>query len=134
MPVAQSAASALEQDDFLSVFGDVADVFSGLGVVGHGAAGHFDDLVGTVLSEALVLRAVAAVFGEYVTVVLQVQQGPVVAVAPQDDMASSASVASVGTAIGDVLLAAQMYRAASAFAGAAVDFHVINKIRFSHSQ
>ena len=35
VPVAQTSASAFQQDDFLFVLGDVADIFTRFGVVHH---------------------------------------------------------------------------------------------------
>ena len=39
VPVTQTSASAFQQDDFLFVLGDVADIFTRFGVVHHRAAG-----------------------------------------------------------------------------------------------
>ena len=74
-----------------------------LGVIGHGAAGHLYHLVLAVLAEAAVLRAAFAVSGQYVALILQVQQRPIVAVAAQDDVAAPSAVAAVGSALGHVL-------------------------------
>ena len=128
MPVAQSAPSAFQQDDLLSVLGDVAQVFARFGVVGHGAAGHFYHLVLAVLAEAAVLRAAFAVSGEHVALVLQVQQRPVVAVAAQDDVAAASTVASVGSALGHVLGSVHVCGTPSTLARAAVYLHVVYEV------
>ena len=128
MPVAQSAASAFQQDDLLSVLGDVAHVLAGLGVVGHGAAGHLDDLVLAILAEAAVLGAALAVSGQDVAVVAQVQEGPVVAVAAQDDVSATTTIAAIGTTVGAVLGASHVGGTSSALARADVYLHVVNEI------
>ena len=133
MPVAQSAASALQQDDFLSVFGDVADVLARLGVVHHSSTGHFDNLVLAVLAEAAVLRSAFAVSGHDVAVVAQVKQGPVVAVSAQDDVSAASAIATVGTSVGHVLGTAHVCGAPSALARAAIYLYVIYKVRFCHN-
>ena len=133
VPVAQSASSSLQQDYFLSVLGDVADVLARLGVVNHRAAGHFDDLVLAVLAEAAVLGAAFAVTGHDVTVVAQVQQGPVVAVPAQDDVPPASAVATVRPSVGHVLGAAHVCGTTAALARAAVYLYVVNKVRFCHN-
>ena len=132
MPVTQTSASAFQQDDFLFVLGDVADIFTRFGVVHHRAAGHFNHLVRSVFSETAVLGTGFSVTCQDVTVVLQMEQRPVVAVTAQDDMASSSSVTSVGASVGYVFLTPHMRRTSSALSGAAIYFYVVNKIRFSH--
>lgn len=102
MPVTQSAASAFQQNDFLTVLGYIAYVFTGFGIVHYRAAGHFDDFILSVLAETAVLGARLAVACHDVAVVAQVQQGPVVAVAAENHVAASSSVTSVGAAIGNV--------------------------------
>ena len=133
MPVSQSAASALQQDNFLSVLSNVAYILSSLGIISHRSARHLDNLVFTVFSETFVLRAVSAMRGEHVTLVLQMQQRPVVPVSPQDYMTSSATVATVRPSVGHVFFTAHVRRATASLAGAAVDLYIVNKIRFSHS-
>ena len=128
VPVAQSAASAFQQNDLLPVLGDVAQVFARLGVVGHGAAGHFYHLVLAILAEAAVLRAAFAVSGQHVSLVLEVQQRPVVAVAAQDDVAAASAVAAVGSALGHVLGAVHVCGTPAALARAAVYLHVVNEV------
>ena len=132
MPVTQSAASAFQQNDFLTMLGYIADVFTGFGIVHYRAAGHFDYFILSVLAEAAVLGARLAVACHDVAVVAQVQQGPVVAVAAENHVAASSSVTSVGAAIGNVFFTPHVRGASTALTGAAIDFYVVNKIRFSH--
>lgn len=51
VPVTQSAASAFQQNDFLTMLGYIADVFTGFGIVHYRAAGHFDYFILSVLAE-----------------------------------------------------------------------------------
>ena len=132
VPVAQASAAALEQDDFLAVLGDVTQVLPRLGIVGHCAAGHFDDSVFAVLAKAAVLRAALAVPGQDVPLVAQVQQGPVVSVSPEDDVPSLAPVAPVRPAVGLVFGPAHVCGAPASLARAAIDFHVVYKVRIGH--
>ena len=70
----------------------------------------------------------AAVSGEDVALVAQVEEGPVIAVAAQIDVAAAASVAAVGAAFWDVLGAVHMHGAASTFSGAAYYLDVVDEI------
>jgi len=63
-----------------------------------------------------------------VTLVLEVDQRPVLAVAAQDDAASVASVSAVRAAEFDEFLAAEMAGAGAAFTGAAEYFHVVDEV------
>ena len=80
----------------------------------------------------LVAATIASMFGKYVTLELEVEQGPVVVVATQVDTAAMTTVAPVGASVGVVLHMAQVHRAPATLARAAVYFYIINKIGFSH--
>ena len=67
----------------------------------------------------LILAAVAAMLRKDMTLVLQVQQCPVVMVAAQDDAAALAAVTAVGTTIGVVLHMAEVHRPSTTLARAA---------------
>ena len=74
--------------------------------------------------------AVATMFGEDVLLVFQVQQGPIVMVAAEDDAPSVTSVTAVGTAVGLVFHVSEVCRSPAAFSGAADDAHIVYKVRF----
>ena len=71
--------------------------------------------------------------GELVTLVFEVDQGPVLAVALQDDTAALAAVAAVGAAESHEFLAAEMRRAGSAVTRTGEYLYVIYKIRSCHN-
>ena len=64
LEVAQSAASAFEQHHDLSVFDDIAEIFTGFGIVGHGAGRYLDVAICAVAAVAAAFAAVAAVAGK----------------------------------------------------------------------
>ena len=130
LEVAQSAASAFEQHHDLSVFDDIAEIFTGFGIVGHGAGRYLDVAVCAITAVAAAFAAVAAVAGKNVTVIAQVEQRPVVAVAAQVDVASAPTIAAVGAAEGLVFGAVHVHRTAAALTGATVDFDVVYEIGF----
>ena len=132
MPVTQSATSAFQQDDFLSVFRHIADVFAGFSVIDHRAAGHFNNFIRTVFAEAPVFTSRLSMTGHGMAVVFEVKQRPIVAVTAQNDMAPSSAIASVGTSIRTIFFASHVRRASSALTRATVNLYVIYKIRFSH--
>ncbi len=130
LEIAQSAASAFEQHHDLSVFDDIAEIFTGFGIVGHGAGRHLDVAVGAVAAVAAAFAAVAAIAGKDMAIVAQVEQRPVVAVAAQVDVASAPTIAAVGAAEGLVFGAVHVHRTAAALTGATVDFDVVYEIGF----
>ena len=132
MPVAQATSSALQEHYLLFVACHLADIFTRLGIIDHRTHRHLDDGILAVLSERLVGHTCLAISGEDVTLVTQVEQGPVVAVAMQDDRASLASIAAIGSPLGDVLGAMQVRAATAALARATIDANVIDKIGFCH--
>ena len=127
LEVAQSAASAFEQHHDLSVFDDIAEIFAGFGIVGHGAGRYLDVAICTVTAVA---AAFAAVTGKNVAVIAQVEQRPVVAVAAEVDITPTPTIATIGAAEGLVFGAVHVHRTAAALTGATVDFDVVYEIGF----
>ena len=78
----------------------------------------------------LVLAAVAAMLCKDMALVFQVQQRPVVMVTAQDDTTTLTAVTAVRTAIGIILHMAQVHGALAALSRAAIDLHVVYKVRF----
>jgi hypothetical protein len=107
--VAQAAPAARQQNHFLLVFGDLHDLLVGVGQLGNRADGHFQHHVFALGAGAPGGLARRAVGGVYVLAVLEVQQGPELGVAPQDDVAAASAVPAVGTAQRHVLLAAEVH-------------------------
>jgi hypothetical protein len=132
VPVALSATSTLQEDYLLAVFRDIAKVLSCLSVIDHSAARHLNNLVLAILSEAFVLAARLTVTGKGVAVVAQMEQSPVVTITAQDDMATSSTIATIGTTVRTIFLTPHVSRSATTLSGAAVYLYIINKVRFSH--
>ena len=81
----------------------------------------------------LVLTAIATMLCKDMALILQVQQGPVVMVATQDDAATLATVTTVRTAIGVILDMAKVHRPSPALARTTEYLDVIYEIRFHQS-
>ena len=96
--VAKTSAAAFQQYHLLPVLHYIAEEFACLGVVSDSSAGHINNLVLSCSSGALVYAAALTVASEYVALVLQVEQCPVVAVAAKDDVSSTTAVAASSTA------------------------------------
>ena len=80
MPVTLTAAAAFEQDHFLSVFCYVTKILPCLGIINYRSAGHFYYFIRTVFSETTSFAPRFTMTGHCVTVILQVQQCPVITV------------------------------------------------------
>ena len=98
------------------------------GVVDYGAYRDFDDLVLTVTTCGAIATATASVGGDDVALVAKVQEGPVVLIGADIDIAPSSAVATIGATLGDVLLSTEVGRATSSLARAAVDLDVVYKV------
>ena len=127
--VAQAAAAALGDDELLALLGHLADLFAGLGVAADAAQRHFQYLVLARAAGAEVLAAVLAVLGEDVLGVLQVQQGPPLRGAAQDDVAAAPAVAAVGTRLGVVFHPQQVRTSRAALAAPHQYLDVVYEVR-----
>ena len=125
MPVSQSAPAALEQDELFAVGGHLSGIFRRT-VLKHPSGDrsqrYGNDDVLTVLTRGAGSGTAFAVLRELVTLVLKVDQRPILAVAAQDDMSSATAVAAVRSAEFDEFLATEMRRPAAAMSGTGVIF------------
>ena len=87
----------------------LADELTRLAVIDYRTARHLDDLVLAVLTERTALTALATVCRHDMLLVFQMQQGPQVTVAVQNDRTAFASVTAVRTAFGQVLGAMKVH-------------------------
>ena len=111
---------------------DVAKVGACFGIVYHGTTRNLDDFILTILAATLVLGAVPTMTSEGMAVVAQVEEGPIVAVATQDDVSATAAITTVGASVRVVLHAAHVRATATSLARTAIYFYVIDEIRFCH--
>ena len=126
--IALAASSAFEQHDFLSVLGDLTYLCMVFGVKGHGAQWDIDvDIIASGTGE-LVFATRNPVASEDMLRVTQVEQGPQLCIATQDDITAATAVAAVGTAFWDVFLPTEVQRTCTAFARAAEYLYVIYKV------
>ena len=140
MPVAETSAAAMQQHQPFSVGGNLPHRLDGFRAVllrddpfRNRTQRHGNHDVLGVLARRTGARTALAVLGELVTLVFEVDQGPVLAVALQDDTAALAAVAAVGTAESHEFLAAEMRRAGSAVTRTGEYLYVIYKIRSCHN-
>ena len=133
MLVTQAAPAAAQQTHDLTVFGHITQELTRLGIIHRRAARHLDGAVLAVFARHLVLAARLTVGSEHMTLVFQVDKRPQVAVTLQVDVAATAAVATVRTALGDILGTVQMRRAGTALTTAAQYLHIVNKIALCHN-
>ena len=76
----------------------------------------------------LVATTITSVFGKDMALVLQVEQGPVVMVAAQDNAAALTTISTVGTTVGVVLDMTQVHTALTALTRAAHDLYVVYEV------
>ena len=132
MHVAQTSATAFEQGYKLAVLHDIAQKFACLGIVCYCAAWNIHNFTLAVGACTLVYSAILTIACEYMTLVFEMQECPVIPVSAQDNIASFASVATVGTAIGNIFCTVQMRHTTTAPTRAAYYLYIIYEIRFCH--
>ena len=71
MGIAETAASAARNDQFLSVFENFANEFLCIGIENDGSARYDENIVGSASSGAVAAFAVAAIFSILVRVVVE---------------------------------------------------------------
>ena len=130
LEITQSATTAFQEEHLLTIISDITDVLSRLGIIDHCTTGYVDIHILTVGTVTLVLAAVAAMLCEDMTLVLQMEERPVVMIATQDHAAAFATVTTIGTTVGVILHMAQVHTTLAALARAAIYLHIVNEIRF----
>ena len=133
VPVAETAAAALQQRHLLAVVAHLAEVFARLGVEDDGAARNLNGDVLAVLAERASGAAALAVAGEYMAAELQRKQRPHVFVALEDDVAATAAVTAVGTSLRHIFGSVEMTRAGTALARAAQYLYIVYEVRICHN-
>ena len=71
---------------------------------------------------------ILAILGKLMSLVFEVYEGPVLAVALKDDAATLAAIATIGATKGDELLATEVARASATVSRARKNLYVINKV------
>ena len=102
MPVPQTSFPAFGYDYLLPVFGNFVKYFLGFGIPYHCTQRHFDIFIATVGSSTALLGTVAAVFGFYVSLKLEVKQRPKVFIAFNDYVSAATTVTPIGATFSDV--------------------------------
>ena len=78
----------------------------------------------------LILATITTMLCKDMPLIFQVQEGPVVVIAAQDDAATLTAITAIRTSVGIILHMAQVHGAFTTLTGAAIDLHVIYKVRF----
>ena len=127
MHVAEPALAAVRNQQALAVCGEVADDLVGFDVVHDGADRHRDGDVLSALAVHLPAHAVLAALRAELLLVAEVDQRVEVLVGLQPDVAAVATVAAVGTAERNELLAPETDGAVAAIAGGYGDFGFVDE-------
>ena len=132
MDIAKTTAPTLQQGYKLTVLHNIAQELACLGIVCHSTAWNIHYFTLAVGACTLVYSAILTIACEYMTLVFEMQECPVIPVSAQDNIAPFASVATVGTAIRDILGTMQMRHTTTAPTRAAYYLYIIYEIRFCH--
>ena len=132
MVVAQSTAPAGREDKALAILRNFKLHFAGFSVAGHGAEGHLYHDILALRTGAQVGAAALAVLGKEVLAVLQVQQRPELRAAFENNVATAATIATIGATIRQALGPEEVVRTCPPLTRAAGDFNVIDEVIISH--
>src|SRR5690606_40078026 len=129
--VAEAMPAALRHLELLAVLDVIADQLAGFLVVDQRAGRHLNEQVGARPSGAVGAAAVLAALGLVGARDTEIGQCGEAGIAYQPDAAAVAAVPAIGTAEGNVFLAAETDRAIPAIAGYYLDGRLINKLHFT---
>jgi hypothetical protein len=130
MRITQSTFTPLDPNHFLPVFQDLHFLFPAFFIPGNCTQGHFYNNVFPEATGFIIPASSFPVFSQYVFIITQMEQGPEVFIAFQDDMPASASITTIGAAHGSKLIPHKMPAARSTMTTAAKDPDLVNKIAF----
>ena len=125
--ITPTAAAAFGHNN-RGIAGKIRHDQAGLGFFQHGAAGHADDQVVSVLAFLAGAAAIFAIGGGILALIAEVHQGGQVRVRLEHDVAAAAAIAAVRAASRDELFAVEADCAIAALAGVQPDGCDINKI------
>ena len=104
VPVAQTSATTLQQYELLVLRSNLAN-YLGVGLasllvskylLGNRSEGYGDNDILRILTRRTSTRATLTILGELVTLILEVDQGPILALTLQNDAAALATIATIG--------------------------------------
>ena len=126
--VAQPATSTFHPHYLLPVFQYFHFGFASQFVFTNSSQRHFYNYVGSLTASTVVFGAVFAIVGNHVFVVAQVQQSPHLAVAPQNNVTTSATIATIGATHCRQFVSQKMFATAAAMSAFGKYSDVVYKV------
>jgi hypothetical protein len=126
--VPASSSSTGGEYVFLSVFCDLCDYLIGICVACDGTQWNFQYLIFAACTGPVLFFAPVTGGGNYVLSVLEMKQRPKLGVTPQDDVPTTATVATIGPAVWHKLFAMKMQIASAATSRTGTKLNVVDKI------
>jgi hypothetical protein len=127
MLVAPSAPSALAEDEPVAVLDEIVQYLVRFRIHSDGANWYGQYGMFAVAARAVAAFTVPPALGLVLGVKPEMQQGVVVPVRDQDDVAAAPAVATAGSALGDVFLPAERETAIAAIAGFDSNYDFVDK-------
>ena len=128
MIVSTSAFAAFGEDDFLSLVQNLQHYFFCLCISHDRTKWNINVDIGTIGAMLVLSSPGVAMTGNYVPRVFQMQKRPVLGIAANDDVASTAAITAIRTTLGRHSIPHEVSRTRPASARTAADLNVINKI------
>lgn len=127
MNVADSALTALGNDDFLSVLKDVTEHDLGLAIPNFSSERNLQDAIGSIGAVHLPAAAISAMACTLVRTEEKPDQRVLVFISTKKDTAALAAITTIGAAVGHELLSPEASGAVAALARCCVDDDMINE-------
>jgi hypothetical protein len=96
------------------------------------AQGYFQNDIVSIGTMPIILAAIASVWGLGMLAIFEPKQGPLMAIPFQDDVATTATVTSIGATMRNTLGPVEMRRPWASVTGAQVNLYVVYKITVCH--
>ena len=133
VPVTQTTTTTFEKHYLLAVSRNLANNLACLGVARNRTEGHLDNLVLGALTRHTRTATRLTILGEDVARIFKVDEGPILAVASEDNATTRAAVATIGTTVGHKFLPAEVGTTRATRTRAAKYLYVIYKVRHSRN-
>jgi hypothetical protein len=112
---------------FFVVFGQIAEKFPRLMILGSGADGNLNHYCRRIASMAITAFSVAPAFRDVMLLILEINERRKACRSLQNDIAAFPAIAAVRSAARDVFLSSKTAHAISAIAGLYINLDLVNK-------
>jgi len=127
MDIARSATAAFGDDCNLAGLGQIGQDTAGFGILDHGADGHWQTQILARMAGHIAPPTLLPIFSRIFALEPEILQGGLVFVGIENDTAAAATIATVRTAIGNILGCMERNHPIATIACAHIDFCAVDE-------